>query len=66
MDRAVARNERMRKCVVDVREETRGEVKVACTSVQVSLSAHCPSKQTPWPESASELYRPSDCSLSAK
>jgi hypothetical protein len=23
-------------------------------------------KKTPWPESASELYRPSDCSLSAK
>jgi hypothetical protein len=23
-------------------------------------------KQTPWPESASELYRPSDCRLSAK
>jgi hypothetical protein len=30
------------------------------------LSTFTTNKQTPWPESASELYRPSDRSLSAK
>jgi hypothetical protein len=31
-----------------------------------SIQTYLPSKQTPWPESVSELYRLSDCRLSEK
>jgi hypothetical protein len=35
-------------------------------SIAIPLPSQNKTKQTPWPESASELYRPSDRRLSAK
>jgi hypothetical protein len=36
------------------------------TSISNSIEIRVTKKQTPWPESASELYRPSDSRLSAE
>jgi hypothetical protein len=47
-----------------VRQEIKKELKQI--SERSNLRFHKQKKQTPWSESASELYRPSDCRLSAK
>jgi hypothetical protein len=64
----------MRKCVIDVMEENWSKVKVVSSSVQVRLRGLSVSilpfqsklNYAPWPESASELYRPRRHRLSAK
>jgi hypothetical protein len=43
-----------------------GEFRIGNLLNASSHSAQCNKKKTPWPESASELYRPSDRCLSAK